>query len=599
MGCYLLTETMSRRHQLSMESYDRLFPNQDTLPTGGFGNLIALPLQQVARQHGNSVFIDDAFIPYADQWSVLSGIKRIGNPLVRSLADFATRKGLVVGFQVQEPSGQGPDEEVQTESPQSAGTLRLPEIKGPVPPSVEAVLAQRLFIKKHGLPPSLLNHLKRFASFGNPEFYKRQNMRLSTALTPRIITCSEELPEHIALPRGCLSDVQALFQELNVDMVLEDKREDGMPVDLNFHGQLTPLQTDAARALLASDMGLLVAPPGMGKTVVATYLIARRQRSTLILLHRKPLLNQWISQLSYFLGIPPEDIGRIGGGKSITTGRIDVAMFQSLVRKGVVKRLPNRYGYVIVDECHHVPTVAFERVLSELGPRYLSGFTATPQRRDGLHPITRMQLGPVRFTIGAKSKEAKQPFSRTLIIRETSYAAQMDLLNLPIQTLYADLASDSGRNDLIFDDIMLALEEKRSPIILTERMDHLQQFAVRLKFFTRHLVVLHGHLKARERQERLQTLSQIPADEERVLLATGKYLGEGFDDARLDTLFLTMPVSWKGTLVQYAGRLHRMYPGKKEVRIYDYVDRNVPLLVKMFERRLRGYKAIGYSSTKR
>lgn len=442
MACFLITETMSHRHQLSMESYDRLFPNQDTLPRGGFGNLIALPLQRRARENGNAVLVDNAFAPFHDQWSFLAGVRRIDSKYVYAIANEATRNGNVVGFQALDSMGNEQEEEIHPWGVRPTNGQQHIDIKEPLPPVVHAVMSQRLYIEKRGLPSSLMNELKRLASFSNPEFYKRQNMRLSTGLTPRIISCSEEHAEHIALPRGCLPDAQALLKAHNVEIAMDDKRSEGMPLDLSFQGNLTPLQSEAAEALLSSDMGLLVAPPGIGKTVIAIYAIAARKRSTLVLVHRKPLLGQWVAQLALFLGIGPKDIGRIGGGKTESTGRVDVAMLQSLVRRGVVKDLVNGYGYVVVDECHHSPSVAFEKVLSKMNPRFVSGFTATLQRRDGLHPITRMQLGPVRFTVGPKSKGAKQPFRHTLIVRKTTYVSRVQSDNTSIQSLYTDLTSD-------------------------------------------------------------------------------------------------------------------------------------------------------------
>ncbi|MBN2362345.1 MAG: DEAD/DEAH box helicase [Deltaproteobacteria bacterium] len=392
-----------------------------------------------------------------------------------------------------------------------------------------------------------------------------------------------------------MAEAETMLREYGVALDVDDKRDQGKPVDFTFQGTLTPIQDQAAKALLAHDTGVFVAPPGIGKTVVGTFLVAARKTSTLVLVHRKPLLDQWIGQLAMFLGIEPKQIGQIGAGKSKPNGRLDVAMVQSLVRKGSVSDLVAGYGQVIQDESHHCPAVSFERVLSEVKARFVVGLTATPQRRDGHQPILHMQLGPVRFAVEAKSQTARRPFDHKLVVRETAFSAAGLLDSAGIQELYAALAADQRRNDLIFDDVVRALEARRSPILLTERRDHLEHFADRLRRFARHLIVLHGGMTTRDRRDVIAQLAAIPENEERLLIATGRYIGEGFDDARLDTLFLALPVSWKGTLVQYTGRLHRLYPGKTEVRIYDYVDRAVPMLMKMFERRLRGYRAIGYA----
>jgi superfamily II DNA or RNA helicase len=592
LGCFLITETMTRRHQLSMQSYDRLFPNQDTMPKGGFGNLIALPLQRQAREAGNSVFVDGTLEPWPDQWAFLAGVPRIEPAVVRALADDASRRGQVIGVRMSDAADD--DERTPWRRPPS-GRPRKAVITEPLPHEVRAVLSQRLFVEKAGLPSALLNQLKRLAAFQNPEFYKKQSMRLSTALTPRVITCADDLREHIALPRGCLAEAEAMLQEYGIRLEVIDEREAGEAVDFVFQGTLTPLQEQAVSALLVHDTGVFVAPPGIGKTVVGTYLVAARRTNTLILVHRKPLLDQWIGQLALFLGVEPKSIGQIGAGKAKPNGRLDVAMVQSLVRKGSVRDLVAGYGQVIQDEAHHCPAVSFERVLAEVKAKYVVGLTATPQRRDGHHPILGMQLGPVRFAVDAKSQAARRPFEHKLIVRETGFSPGRVSEDAGIQDLYAALAADAERNDLIFDDVVRALEEKRSPILLTERRDHLEHFAERLHGFTRHLVVLHGGMKPKERRDVVAELAAIPDGEERLLIATGRYIGEGFDDPRLDTLFLALPVSWKGTLIQYTGRLHRLHPGKTEVRIYDYVDRAAPMLLKMFEKRLRGYRAIGYA----
>jgi superfamily II DNA or RNA helicase len=302
-----------------------------------------------------------------------------------------------------------------------------------------------------------------------------------------------------------------------------------------------------------------------------------------------------MAQLALFLGLEPKEIGQIGAGKRSTNGRLDVAMIQSLVRNGEVDDAVAGYGQVIVDECHHLPAVAFERVLAAAKARYVVGLTATPQRRDGHHPITEMQLGPVRFSVDPKGHTAQRPFAHTLIARVTGFKATRSDAVPTIQELYAALAMDAKRNELIVDDVIHALNEKRSPLLLTERRDHLEHFAARLTKVARHVVVLQGGMGARQRRKVKEQLAAIPPDEERLVLATGRYVGEGFDDARLDTLFLALPVSWKGTLIQYTGRLHRLHPGKTEVRIFDYVDRDVPILERMFKKRLRGYRAIGYA----
>ncbi|MCP4004636.1 MAG: DEAD/DEAH box helicase family protein [bacterium] len=592
MGCYLITETMAQRHELSMASYDRLFPNQDTMPRGGFGNLIALPFQDGPRQQGNSVFVDETWMPYPNQWAFLASIRRMPPSQIEALVIDAQAEGQVLGERVSEFSDDEGDDTPWKRRP-SRRTAKL-IITEPVPTRVRCVLSQLAFVETIGLPSPLINRIKRLAAFQNPVFYKKQAMRLSTALTPRIISCAEEHPQHIGLPRGCMDVLQELLAELGVALEVDDQRTDGESLDACFQGDLRPIQEQAVHALVEHDFGVFVAPPGSGKTVVGANLVARRGRSTLVLVHRTQLLEQWIAQLSLFLDLKSKEIGQIGGGRRKPNGRLDVAMIQSLARRGEVNDIVGDYGHVIVDECHHVPAVSFERIMREVQARYITGLTATPRRRDGHHPILHLQLGPARFSIDPKSQAAAQPFEHRLIVRSTEFRLASNAADTGIQEVYRQIAIDERRNRLILDDVIRALDEKRSPILLTERRDHLDYFAKHLHGPARNLIVLHGGMKAKDRRAAIQQLAIIPETEERLVLATGRFIGEGFDDARLDTLFLAMPVSWRGTLVQYAGRLHRKHHGKTEVRIMDYVDRDVPMLARMLEKRMRGYRAMGY-----
>jgi len=590
IGCFLITETMSRRHQLSMDSYDRLFPSQDTMPRGGFGNLIALPLQMEPRKHGNAVFIDESFKPYADQWDYLASLKRLSPQQIQVIADRAVRRGQVIGLKQLSDH----DEEQAPWEHLPSGRLTEQRIKGKLPKKITAILAQRIFVDKKGIPPSLINRVKRLAAFQNPEFFKKQKMRLSTHNTPRVISSFEELPKYVALPRGCCDALKALMDEHGIALQLDDKRQVGIPTAFSFHGTLSGIQQKAVDELMRHDFGIFVAPPGSGKTVVGAWMAAARKCSTLILVHRKPLLEQWVNQLSCFLNMPKKEIGTIGSGKSRVTGVLDVAMVQSLIREDEVTDLVASYGQVIVDECHHLSAFSFERVLAEAKARYVVGLTATPYRRDGLQPIIHLQCGPTRVSLNRKQKATDEAFEYRLILRETSLTLPEGDNEMPIQAIYALLAGDRLRNQLIICDIRKALAEGRSPIVLTERKDHLEYLASELCDSVKHLIVLQGGMGVKQRRKVMEYLASVPNDEERLILATGRYIGEGFDDARLDTLFLALPFSWKGMLIQYAGRLHRLHPGKEEVQVYDYVDSFVPMLAKMYQKRMKGFKAMGY-----
>ena len=592
VGCYLLTKTMERRHQIGLDSYDRFFPNQDTLPKGGFGNLIALPLQKKPRAEGNSVFLDGELHPYPDQWAFLTGVRTISKEILESIAVEATRKGEVIGVKPSQTS-----DEV-TEDPwtlPSSGKKTEEHIKGPLPPKVSAVLADLLYIEKEGLPPALQNRLVRLAAFQNPEFYKFQAMRLPTYDKPRVISCSEDFPNYIGLPRGCLDDVTELFSNLGIEITLRDERTTGKPLKVKFRGRLRDLQIPAVKAMRGHDTGVLSAAPAFGKTVVAAKLIALRKRNTLVLVHRRQLMDQWRERLSSFLGISEKDIGQIGGGRKKLNRRLDIGILQSLYRKSKVNDIVAEYGHIIVDECHHLSAFSFEQIMKKAKAKYVLGLTATPVRKDGHHPIVIMQCGPIRFRVEARLAAETRPFDHIMIPRLTDIEFSSTVEQPSIQGIYKLITTNETRNMMIVEDVLLAVKEGRSPLVLTERTDHLERLAELLEDKVENVVILRGGMGKKQRIEVAKKLDDIEVNKERVLIATGRYIGEGFDDARLDTLFLALPISWRGTLQQYAGRLHRNFDGKKEVRIYDYVDASIPMLVKMYDRRLKGYKAIGYS----
>jgi superfamily II DNA or RNA helicase len=591
LGASLITATFDRLPDLGFDSYDRFFPSQDTMPAGGFGNLIALPLQKRPREYGNSLFVDDAFRPYDDQWAFLSMVRRLSRNEVMAIVAHASAAGQILGVRL-------PIKD-DAEEPWAALPFRrrkeLP-IEGKLPVSVEVVLGNQVYIDRSNLPPALVNRIVRLAAFQNPEFYAAQAMRLPTLGKPRIISCAELYPKHIALPRGSLDAVLAMLGEVGVAAEIRDERQEGQSLGTRFLGELTPEQAEAAQALLKHDIGVLAAAAGFGKTVVAAKIIAARDRSTLVLVHRRQILDQWLTRLQTFLDIAPDKIGVIRGGKKKPSGSIDIALMQSLARKGTVSEVVADYGHVVIDECHHLSAVGFEAIARQAKARYVLGLSATVTRKDGHDPIIFMQCGPVRYRVTARKQAAERPFDHKVIFRRTAFRmARTQPDERPtIQDVYAQLAQDATRNDLIFDDILSALEAGRSPVVITERKDHLDMLAQRLSKFAKNVVVLRGGMSARQSREAAVSLANIPDNKERLLLATGRYLGEGFDDARLDTLFLAMPISWRGTLAQYAGRLNRLHAAKRDVVIYDYVDENEPVLAKMAAKREAGYRSLGY-----
>jgi superfamily II DNA or RNA helicase/very-short-patch-repair endonuclease len=472
-----------------------------------------------------------------------------------------------------------------------------PPITGPLPVSLELVLSDQIYLSKEPLPPGLRNRLVRLAAFQNPEFYRAQAMRLPVYDKPRIIHCAEDLPHHLGLPRGCLGDVEALLEGLKIKPVLRDERFGGRPITVSFIGELRAEQMVAAKAMLAHDTGVLAATTAFGKTVLAAWLIAQRGVNTLVLVHRQQLLEQWVERLSTFLGLSAKEIGRFGGGRKKITGVIDVAIMQSLVRKGVVNDLVANYGHLVVDECHHLSAHSFELVARRAKARYVVGLSATVTRKDGHHPIIFMQCGPVRYRVDAKQQAAARPFTHAVVVRPTNFRMiepPEENPRLEFQALYHSLANDPARNQLICRDVLEVVREGRKPLVLTERTEHLDQLAELLAREIPQVIILQGGMSKRELRDALDRINALPEDAQAVLLATGKFIGEGFDDPRLDTLFLALPVSWRGTIAQYVGRLHRLYAGKREVRVYDYADLNVPMLARMFDRRCQGYEAVGY-----
>lgn len=595
LGAAIMTDTMERRPEIGFASYDRFFPSQDTMPVGGFGNLIALPLQRRAREHGNSVFVDENLRPYGDQWAFLSSMPRLSAGSASQIVADAEISGRVLGVRM-------PVEDENADEPWRMTPSRRREpgpIDAPMPSKVSIVIADQVYIDRTELPPAMSARLIRLAAFQNPEFYRAQSMRFPTFGKPRIISCAELHPRHVGLPRGCLDEAVELIRAHGVEIDLSDLRSAGspLPATVRFQGELYGPQVKAFDALTPHENGVLAATTAFGKTVVAAALIAQRACNTLILVHRRELLTQWGERLKAFLDIDPKDIGIIGGGRRKPTGIIDIALIQSVVRLGEVSDLVADYGHLVVDECHHLSATSFELAARRAKARYVLGLSATVARKDGHHPIIFMQCGPVRHRVDARTQAAERGITHRAKLRATAFQlspplAASDRPSMP--AVYAAIAQDEPRNNLIFDDVLKALEAKRSPIVLTERRDHLEYLQDRFSRFVRNLVVLRGGMSASERKV-AETALRVADDQERLILATGRYIGEGFDDQRLDTLFLTMPISWKGTLAQYVGRLHRQHAAKTDVLVVDYVDELVPVLARMAAKRRAGYRALGYT----
>ena len=580
LGTAIISHTCVRTRQLKLSSYDRLFPNQDRMPKGGFGNLIALPLQKNARQHGCSVFVDDELRAYPDQWAFLASIQPMDIENIEPAIVCATGHAhpLDVTFVALE------DEQ------QPWKNLGQQRLSCPMPISLTVTLANQVYFDKSELPQALANRLIRLAAFQNPEFYKAQAMRMSVWNKPRIIGCADNYPKHIALPRGCLDAAIELLKDNGVTVVIQDERFAGEPINFSFAGSLREDQEAAVAAILEHDTGILCAPTAFGKTVAAAALIARRGVNTLVLVHRTDLLRQWQERLQMFLGLGKGAVGSIGGGKVKPTGVIDIAVMQSLSRQGQVSDQVKSYGQVIVDECHHLSAFSFETILKHVRAKYVLGLTATPERRDGQHPIIFMQCGPIRHTA---SRATSAPDD--LMVETRLLPAQ---INLPegagIQDVFRHLAENIERTELIALEVDKAFNQGRKVLVLTERTDHLSAIEAALTGRIQNLFTLHGRMSKKQRIALTDELAALPPDVPRVLLATGKLIGEGFDHPPLDTLVLAMPISWKGTLQQYAGRLHREHASKSDVRIIEFIDAGHPALLRMWDKRQRGYRAMGY-----
>jgi superfamily II DNA or RNA helicase len=582
LGAAIISHACERTRQLSLSSYDRLFPNQDTLPKGGFGNLIALPLQKRARAQHQSVFVDDALEPYADQWAFLANLERMDPEHIHPVITQAMGN--------RDPIGVAYVDEDEGAQPWKAPSPRSQKLQGPMPATLSITLANLIYFEKAQLPQPLANQLIRLAAFQNPEFYKAQALRLSVWNKPRVIGCAQNFPQHIALPRGCWDAVQALLAQYQITPLVEDERFAGHPLDVSFLGTLRPDQEAAVTAMQAHDTGILCAPTAFGKTVSAAALIARRRVNTLVLVHRTELLRQWQERLQAFLGVGKEVVGTLGGGKPKLTGQIDIAVMQSLSRQGEISDLVKNYGQIIIDECHHLSAVSFEALLRSSPARYVLGLTATPIRRDGQQPIIFMQCGPIRHTA---ARPASAPHDLSVSPRLLSGPILVPE-GAGIQEVFRRLATDAQRTATIVSAVVQAYRQGRKVLVLTQRTEHVETLDVALREQVANLFSLHGRLPKKQRTSLISALESLPEAAPRVLLATGTLIGEGFDHPPLDTLVLAMPISWRGILQQYAGRLHRAHAAKADIQVIDFVDEGQVALLRMWEKRKAGYKAMGY-----
>lgn len=573
LGMRLLRQTMDARADMDLGSYDRFFPNQDFLPNGGFGNLIAAPLQKKCRALGNTEFLDASsqeLKPWPDQWAFLSGVQRLTPAQLEALLEAVP------------PVAVGPGKPLSATPAARA--------RHPAPKQIRCEFGTSFSLEKSGIPPWLLSQIKHLASLHNPQFYKNENQRRSNHLTPRFIKCYREDFSHIHLPRGTAEEVQSLVRDAGSEPVCVDRRQLPEPISLRFLGSLRPDQEHAMKVVLAHDMGFLVAPPGAGKTVMGCFAAVQRGLPTLILADRKPLLEQWRKQLTALLGLSSRQIGQVGGGRDRQSGVVDLAMMPSLARRDDLTEFFSRYGFIIHDECHHLPAATFEACMREASARYILGLTATPYRRDGLEELISMQCGPIRHRMA----ENKSNLLLQLNVRETGFVLPSDS-KPPIQEVFGNLVQDDTRNTLIERDVLAALSRGRRCLILSHRKEHCRLLSEKLTQKGKAPFMLNGSQGKKERVAILKAIQETPQDKDLIIVATGQYLGEGFDCPQLDTLFMAFPVAFKGKLIQYTGRIMRELPGKKTAEVYDYLDTEAPVLKHMFWRRQKTYKSLGFT----
>lgn len=607
-GSLLLTKAAALTKEVSFESYDRMFPTQDTLPKGGLGNLIALPLQGAAMKNGNSLFVDESFTPYPDQWRFLSQVAKLDASFVERIIESSTED--VLGALAQnDEAPKHPWERTQL------ATLSASDFPG----KLEIVDAGTLYIPSDHLSPAAANRIRRLAAFANPEFYRAQAMHQSVYGKPRIINLGEERDGFIMLPRGCKDGLLTLLENAGAEHAIKDERAYGRPIDMSFAGTLRPAQQKAVESMLAHDNGMLSAPTGFGKTVAAAAIISEVKLPTLVIVPSTTLMAQWSDKLAQFLDIrvkleplltpsgkPSKKkrplIGQIGGGKRKPSGIIDIATFQSLTEKDPQTGEPRArdivgdYGLVICDECHHAAAPKLELILKAAKARCVYGLSATPQRSDGLNAALAMLCGPIRFKGDPKAQMREQGMKRLLLPRFTGMRFPKIELGSSFNQVIDELCASEARNELIVREVTEAVGNGRAPLVLSKRKGHAQTLCGLLERAGCSARLLVGGGTLKQRREKLEeALRELEVEgTSPVFVATDSYLGEGFDASRLDALFLATPVSWDGRVTQQAGRLHRTHEGKNDVVIYDYVDASVPALDRMHKKRLRTYAKLGY-----
>lgn len=606
-GSCLIAEAAALNKTITFEAFDRMIPAQSTIPEGGFGNLIALPFQGKAQREGNSVFVDERFEPFPDQWLYLSQIQLISRATVDRLIEDTKNKPLGIATAAATN---------KTRRNVQKPRKRLPLTPRDFPSNLLVTQADMLYIPEKSLSPAAQMEIRRLATFANPEFFRAQSMHQSVFGKPRLIDLSELRDGRVAIPRGCKAQLEQLIQEAHVTAHYSDERSTGNPIEMAFKGTLHPEQQIAADQMLEYEDGIMSAPTGFGKTVIGAYLIAAVGLPALVIVPKTALIAQWKSQLERFLDITdtrepvrtpkgriskkqPPLIGQIGGGKTAVSGLIDVASFQSLSGKDrqtgepIVKGLVRNYGLIICDECHHAAAPQLELILKSAPAKYVYGLSATPERSDGLTRALSMLCGPLRYVIDPKAQAIQQGIQRIVRPRFTGIRLPAYEPGANFNQILDLLCTHAARNELIVNDAIEAASNGRHPLVLTKRKKHAEELFGMLKNQGHEPVLLTGEIDAKERKTILSSLPRFE-HEHRIIVATESLLGEGFDLSYLDTLLIATPISWDGSITQQAGRLHRSHEGKRRVEIFDYVDLSIPMLARMYQKRLKTYAKLGY-----